>query len=274
MINNIKNPLLLIASVIGLCSGVTETAQAVTYSVGLVQTNGQSSLGLPDYSQGNGGEFTIYQNDSAPSGYQGFFDVSSYSTLTRNLGNSTNDPSFQTFCVEIDENFASPVYATINAVGQALLGGANTNAGDFISVGTAYLYRLFARGELSGYFNSNRQSNARLLQQAFWFLEDEISNGQQGLNLSTNPFLDLLYDSRNNGGSGEFGSLAAARANNAPGGYGVYVLNNVSGTSTYRQDMLYYNQPAQSTPEGGATLILMGAAFGGLGLVRRYIRRA
>ncbi len=270
-----RNPLLACAAALTLVSAAP-VAHALTYNVKMVQTNGQGALGLPDYVDAgfNGGEFTVFQNHAAPAAQAGFFDISSYSPLTSNLGNFTNDPSFQTFCVEIDEYVASPVVATLSTIGLAILGGANTNAGDFISAGTAYLYRLFARGELPNYFNGSRQQNSRMLQQAFWFLENEISNGQQGLNVLTNPYLDLLYDANNNGGSGVFGSLAGAQANNAAGGYGVYVLNmmDTNGT-THRQDQLYYNEPAQNTPEGGSGVMLMGLALGGLGFIRRVVRR-
>ena len=244
---------------LGLLSMGATTSQALTYSVNFNQTNG-----TPDYAIGNGGEFTLSKRAN-----NSFFDISAYASTTSNVGAAS--PSFQTFCIEYDENAGSPLSSTINPFGQALLGGANTNAGDYLSVGTAYLYSEFAQGTLASYTysvgNPNANGNqrgldARQLQLAFWYLEDEISNGQEGLNVGTNVYLSAV--------STLFGSLANAKADNAIGGYGVWALNNKQGR-TNAQDMLYY-KPGLNVPDGGTTLMLLGIALGSAGLVRRFLK--
>lgn len=202
------------------------------------------------YYTGSGGEFTI-------SGYTGGINNASYfrgvsdNLSTKDVG--SYDPSFQTFCIELGENAASPTTYTVNSA--AVMGGTTTS--DPLSKGTSWLYSQFAQGilNISGgdYFSLGapaRSVEAGLLQNAIWSLEDEQANPVSG----TNPYYDAAL-------------LHGGEADAAVGENGVYVLNNMKGT-TKAQDFLYY-----SVPDGGTTVMLLGMGIGGLAFVSRRNRK-
>jgi hypothetical protein len=124
--------------------------------------------------------------------------------------------------------------------------------GDRLSVGTAWLYSQFATGTLGGfdYSVAGRKNSNFLLQQAFWYLEDDKPAGSVFSNAA------ISY----------FGSVSLAKANASPGEYGVYALNLTSGINNdaHHQSQLYYH-----VPEGGSSALMLGLALLGCAAIRR-----
>jgi hypothetical protein len=170
-------------------------------------------------------------------------------------GKTTDNTWFGTFCVETDEFFSPGSTYNVGLSYQAWQGGSNTNAGDMLSVGTAFLYSQFARGTLSG-FTYNNSTSAATLQNMIWWLEDESVPDQ-----SANPFAGLLIS--------KFGSLSNSKVgvDSSGSGYGVMVMNLTSNDGrTLNQDQLVY------VPDGGLTIALLGMGLLGLSLIRRRMR--
>lgn len=137
------------------------------------------------YRSGSGGEFTL--STASLSTYQ-------YSDKTKNIyinsGTSagTMTASFQTFCVETNENVSPPgdviEKTTVNEYwngslqSDAVLGGSGGGTPDPIDPKTAYLYTQFATGVLSNYDYDNpgagRVTSAGQLQNVLWYIEDEV----------------------------------------------------------------------------------------------------
>jgi hypothetical protein len=181
--------------------------------------------------------------------------------------------SIQTFCLERGEYLTvlpGKYDATVNLYSSAVAGGGvwhgaetlpDGSIGDPISVGTAFLFRAFSDGTLSGYNyaqGAGRAASARILQYAIWGLEDE-----ETVALGSNAFYDMAV--------AKFGSVSAAKANN-PLGTDPTVLNlkNLDGSSA--QDMLYTEKQHQSVPIP-PTVYLLGAGLLGLVGMRRKFKK-
>ena len=201
--------------------------------------DGSLTLSQGPYSYGNGGEFTA---------------------VTTGLG------TFQTFCIEYNEEFGPGNTYDYNKNTGAVVGGAGVDATDAhtglpmdnISLGTAWLYSQFRAGTLTldtgsgSYFNANRQLNAGELQQAIWFLENE--NG--GVN---NGYVSLAETA--------LGKTLAQIQADSNGKYGVIALNLFNGpysTSVQGPNGQTYNLnqdqldvvPEPTTVLAGALLLL------------------
>lgn len=141
---------------LALCAVVIASVAASAHA-GVVRITGNS------YQYGEGGEFTI----TPISGMNGI------TGQARDL--SAN--SFQTFCVEYSEhiNLGSTYYTQLAT--SSSRGGVGGGSPDPLSPATAYLYTQFRMGTLSNYDASGtaRRNDARSLQLAIWFLEDEIN---------------------------------------------------------------------------------------------------
>jgi hypothetical protein len=152
--------------------------------------------------------------------------------------------------------------AVFGGVGGGVVGGDPLNlsgTGDPVSRGTGWLYSQFAQGTLPGYgYEADRLDSAAALQQAIWYLEDEIPTTYVS---GTNVYVDAAIT--------HFGTLDAAKGGTAAD-FGVYALNLWTGdpyASTGAQDQLFYH-----VPDGGTTLMLLGGALMGIGALRRKFR--
>jgi len=230
-------------SALGLAVGIVATASAVPDATGVRLPR------VPGYFTFPGGEFTVIGvDDDIPNVLSGY--------APQNIVTVAGQVGFQSFCLEYHEGLSGqPFDAYLNT--KAVYGGVGP-AGDPISIGTALLYKWFATGTLPGYNYTpglGREASAKELQEAIWWLEDEITLS----NPLANTFLALL------------GDPWAAKADYDPNtaGFTVRVLNMYVGGSdpndpnNKRQDILVY------LPDGGMTLILMGGGLLGLALIRR-----
>lgn len=234
-----KKIVLTLSAVVALATSVIANQIQVGYS--------GSSYG--PYQTGAGGEFTF--NDVNP---EGWLDLSGYVPgKTSNFGPRIT--SFQTFCIEIGESLKgyAAIYDAAISTG-AINGGVAGGNPDVVSEGTGWLYSQFARGTLGGYnYNGGRLASAAALQEAIWWLEQEINSYN-----AANPFMQAVI--------GQFGSAAAARVD---GGwkYGVFAVNMTGLDGGIAQDGLWYR-----VPDGGLTLALLGFALVGVGALRRKLK--
>jgi hypothetical protein len=221
-------------------------------------------LDYGSHHSGIGGEFVVKSDGSAASTAFVNATKAHYSPLAIYSG------GFETFCLEYNEHF-SPGSSYEYQVSPGAIKGGNT-ASDPVSVGTAYLYGLFAQGSLASY-NYSSSTSAGNLQNTIWFLEGE-RNGLPAGPLIANPgtFDSLLI--------AQFGSVAVAQMDSAmstsyglvnAASFGVAALNLGGGTKWPNQDQLVYSGGYRLVPDGGTTLMLFGVAVGGLSLLRRKL---
>jgi hypothetical protein len=239
-------------------------------SSGKIQV-GYSGSSYGPYQTNQGGEFTYNP-------YTGWLDLSGYNsnaaTKTKNIGVGG---TFQTFCIEGGEylyGFDNKYDAVIST--KAMDGGVTpAGQGDPISVGTGWLYSQFAQGTLANFhYQTGRAgstgSSADLLQKAIWWLEGEESISYNSGNIFMSSVVNYFGALHNLGVLNTLDKLAQAQAfAKADGGstYGVYAINMYQ-SGNLRQDGLYYHP----VPDGGATIMLLGLALGGISLISSRLR--
>ena len=169
----------------GAIAGATLAVVAGTTSAQADQIT--TAPGFGPYQSGSGGEFTVIP-DAPVAALLG-----SYSPFTINQGDFPR--SFQTFCVERNENISPNTTYDITLNNITLFTGVN------LSVGAAYLYQQFALGTLTDYNYANtpvgsRQSavhgSAFELQRALWYYMGEYSYDQY--NIYMNGIVPLPAD--------------------------------------------------------------------------------
>lgn len=248
---------------------ITAAVATAAMSSSVFGTQVQIYRDLSNYSAGSGGEFQV----RVVSGNAGVLGGAATSTLVTHPGSPTvRANSFQTFCLEVNENFSpGTLYdAQLNTVvidGQP--GNNSLDGRESLAAGTAWLYERFRRGTLNGYDYDDsgvgRATTAGQLQQAIWYFQNQITLA----NPSGNHFVDLVDQAFGGLGSYDFGTDSGTFgfANVVFSTTNVRVLNiGMPGSGTWdRQDML----TLIPLPSGGGL-----AAAGLLGIVALRRRRA
>ncbi len=249
------------------CVGTMLVMAVGAMAAGTVKTPSCGNCGgSPTYSNygpwqtGQGGEFTLIVVSGAD------IDLAAYSNFTKNQGGTS--PSFQTFCIEENEYIYPNATAGYSISNAADNGGVAGGHPDPISIGTAWLYSQFAHGTLANYNYTNsspsggRYTDAALLQQAFWYLENEIT-----VLPAVNKFFDAVLTQFHFTGTAAQ-QLASARAD-ANGAYGVAALNIFNPTTGQKYQTQLVLVPV---PDAGFTLGLLGLGIAGLAIVSRKFR--
>lgn len=216
-----------------------------------------------------GGEFTAFTSVN----YNGNYD----SRATYTYGGNTG---FETFCIEtgvefVPGNWGGPTYYyTLGNISQPI---PAQGAGSAIplSLGTAWLYYQFATGQLNDFnynHGSGRMADDNLLQAAMWALQGNQSYGSYPVpTASNNKFYKDALDA-----AGSLGNALSAYS-----GSTVQILQLWKDydpvTDTYSgaaQNQLVITGngspiPVPTVPDGGATILLLGAALTGLQVIRR-----
>jgi len=236
--SNVNKQWLVIAAV------VATSISAVAVPVPVTVTR------VPGYFSGSGGEFTISGSPWA--------NTPPYNSVALVGG------GFQTFCVELNEHviMGNTYLAELNL--KAVNGGVGGGSPDPLSIGAAWLYKQFAEGNLFGYDYTlaGRAASAALLQEAIWWLEDEITSLS-----GPNPFLAQLSTPA---WISSYGSNPKADYDPSTAGFNVRVINMWGADANGNIDK---NQPKQDMlvylPDGGMTLVLLGAGLLGVAAIRR-----
>jgi hypothetical protein len=242
--------------------------------------------GHTDYRDGVGGEFNVKAYDLAgktllENALSADYTVVNGTTVGTANGTSMNPGflgllGFQTFCIEYNEHIS------LDGIYEAAISDGSINGGagggvdpdgpgglpptDKISIGTAYLYTMFATGTLSDYTYANgssRAQSAEKLQQAFWYLEDEVS--LTAAQKSANTFLTGAAGALTLFGDGVLG----AKKHNDFSLYHVRVLNLWGLDGTRKQDQLIMVAPPVTVPDGATAGMLLGFALTALAGLRR-----
>jgi hypothetical protein len=229
-----------------------------------------------------GGEFTLIPSDSTI-----LNNYSSSAKVTDPDAGLTGQVGFESFCLETGLSYPIPPGIPTNplnyAISPNILNASSYQPGLTITLGTAWLYSQFAAGSLTGYnytnatsnftgtgWNSPRADDAAYLQAAIWYLESQPGfTTFASAGGSSNPFLTLLTTPTTSGGLG-LSSLTSAFASD-PGGFNVDVINIGTAGQYQYQAQLVMGSAVKTTPDGGATVMMLGVAAGGLALLRRRL---
>lgn len=150
---------------------------------------------------------------------------------------------FNTFCIERDQ------YITVGGTYAYLISDSADSGNDPISIGTAWLYNQFRLGTLTGY-GLDQQGH---LQNAIWYLEGELTEGQ--INRSDYEYVKLARNSL---------PLGTDVFSDADGAFGVVVWNLYDRCGGPAQSQLGFG-----VPDGGSTLAMAGMGLAGILTFRR-----
>lgn len=199
------------------------------------------------YGSTGGGEFRIET-------------LSGWSEQPGSLGEYPQPFMFESFCLEKNEHisFKTTYYAEINTGTMAGGAGGAVNGFDALDSKTAYLYKEFISGNLSGYDytpGSSRIASANALQRVIWYLEDEQSKTWAANSLEETFYQDALANAGSDIG-------------------GVRVLNMYADPNKqyFKQDQLVYipsQDPQIATIPAPGAVLLCSAGLGLVGFMRR-----
>jgi len=161
------------------------------------------------------------------------------------VGGPLAGTTFNTFCLE-EHEFFTPGNTYIYSISDRAVQGGVGPAGDPISLGTAYLYNKYL-DDGANYNGSDQQA----LQEAIWFLEDEITSCTG----SCASVLNAAKIALGTPGTPLTDQQIKANCTDSNQCYGVVALNLTDSNNNLVQDQL------GRVPEAGATLLLsMGLA--------------
>jgi hypothetical protein len=198
----------------------------------------------PGYATQPGGEFTV--TSTAP-------DAAFNAILANFAPVAIVNGGFQTFCLSLStELLGNPQNGSLTPSG--------------VAAGTADLFSAFGHGTLAYNYTpgAGRQAAAAQLQGAIWYLQGfsqaqiNASFGSSIFDASTSVYVGKAVS--------DLGSLANAEAANN-GGFGVDALT-LTHDGVVSQPLL----ALVSVPDGGSTVMLLGFALSGIGLISRRIR--
>jgi len=205
------------------------------------------------------GKINIADQSGLGTGSGGAFKATIVSGLTDAKtggvpGHAVGANQFLTFCVELDEFLTLPGNGyDVNVSTSADRGGANTNSGDPISAGTAWLFSKFTDGTLTTVLTfAYNNAGGNQLQDAIWWLEQELTGNATGT-----PFEYLVKAAT--GGANEAAYLAARSVNSTDPR--VKVLNMYNGPASTSVGGINYNQDVLVVVPEPSTYIAGGLAL-------------
>ena len=222
---------------------------------------------LSNYSYGVGGEFSAQPDAALLSANPA---SAGYAPATADL--TAVNPYFQTFCIEVAEEFTPGTVYNVTINDKALYNGGQFPAGDPITFGTAWLYSQFAAGTLSGYdytYGNGRTVSAGDLQQAIWYLQGEVTslvNGGADGTAFYNTAASALGGTINNAANGAYGVVAL----------NLWVPNEDGSNGAAAQDQLMVIPETSTVPEPsvvsfGLLLLLPLGMYKATALIKRQM---
>ena len=105
---------------------------------------------------------------------------------------------------------------------------------------------------------------------------EELNGGDQNIDVDAGSFLVVHYG-KGKGGSSKGGSLEFYQVINGETNVTVPGNGNVGGNDPFGHggisSIREFCPPTRNVPDSGATVMLLGSAVTGLGLLRRYLKR-
>lgn len=122
----------------------------------------------------------------------------------------TGGTTFETFCIERNETIAYNRTYFVDFSDAARAGGAGGPNPDPLDARTAYLYTNFQAGTLAGYdygVGAARTRSANALQNVIWYLEEELTNVNSGLNATEQALAGQFLAAANSSGWTDIGNV-------------------------------------------------------------------